>query len=111
MRSLPTLAPVLALITTAAIGATVTSAEAHDDGTRQFGSLLSRQAVATLAGARMSPPPPATPESAVAAGYLPSGACVSGPHGGMGYHYINLEILFTAPFNPMSPPMLVYVPT
>src|SRR5215213_251016 len=101
MRSLPTLTAALtaalALTATAAVGPTVTAAAAHDDGTTHVEQHLSGQAAATLAKLRQKLRPLATPEAAVAAGYLPSDECVAGPHGGMGYHYVNLDIFFTDP--------------
>lgn len=111
MRSLPTLTVALALTATAAVGTTVATAAAHDHPTAHVEQHLSGQARATLAKLRTKLRPFITPEAAVAAGYLPSDDCVSGPHGGMGYHYVNLDILFSDPFDPMNPPMLVYVPT
>lgn len=110
MRSLPTLTVALALTATAAFGTTVTTAAAHDDPTAHVEQHLSGQTRSTLAKLRKKLRPLVTPEAAVAAGYLPSDECVAGPHGGMGYHYVNLDILFTDPFDPMNPPMLVYVP-
>jgi hypothetical protein len=111
MRSLFTLTAALSLTAVAAVGATVPAAEAHDDGTVHVEPHLSGQAQATLAKLRTKLRPLATPEAAVAAEYLPSDDCVAGPDGGMGYHYVNLDIFFANPFDPMNPPMLVYVPT
>lgn len=110
MRSLSITLTALAL-TAGAVSITLPAAEAHDDGTPHVGHQLSGQAAATLAKLRKKLRPLTTPEAAVAAGYLPTDECVDSPHGGMGYHYVNLDIFFTDPFDPMNPPMLVYVPT
>ncbi len=53
----------------------------------------------------------ASPEAAAAAGYVEDAHCVAHPElGGMGYHWINEELV-DPEFDPLEPEVLLYGPT
>jgi hypothetical protein len=48
--------------------------------------------------------------AAEAAGYVQMGHCASSPAGGMGYHYVNVSLIFDGIIDPSRPEALVYEP-
>jgi hypothetical protein len=90
------------------IGATAVAASAHDGQDARPGS------GPALTGAQRQVIREATSafrdvDAALAAGYLPTDACVALPGvGGMGYHYVNPALAGDAKVDPTMPEILVY---
>lgn len=70
--------------------------------TRPVGAQLAEVRVATAAYHDVN--------AAIAAGFEPSGPCVAGPDGAMGYHYVNMARMFDGRVDPVEPEVLLDVP-
>lgn len=93
------------------VGVVVTAAPASahdDDGATTTGEHLTP---AQRHLARQATKDLRTPQAAIAAGYLPTDACVELPGvGGMGYHYVNPAYASDSVIDPAHPEVLVFVP-
>ena len=110
MHKLASLAPLASavLVSGAALGVAVL-APAHADAPTDRQNVAG-SANATLAQLRASLRPlQDSPATAQAAGYRPTDVCVASPAGGMGYHYVNTDLL-NGTVDVETPEALLYEP-
>jgi hypothetical protein len=102
-----TVAATLATVASASAAAFLTASAAHADAGRHDRA-DSHGAVATVRAAIAQYRDPA---AAIAAGYVRVSDCETSPAGGMGFHYLNPELIDPSrPVDPAHPTVLLYGP-